>query len=144
MKIFSSVADTRVVDGVGKSATDFAADALLLFLDEQVNCTGDENAIFACLRRVMEHDIMDARDSATAKTTMKVRPPTPQEQEAAQSARAISRVQGLVESLKEVGNVFTAPTTFAPAYRNKQEGTPESDEQLLQDQQKDLDDEGEQ
>jgi hypothetical protein len=73
-----------------------------------------------------------------------MRPPTPQEQEAAQSARAISRVQGLLESLKEVGNVFTAPTTFAPAYRNKQEGTPESDEQLLQDQQKDLDDEGEQ
>jgi hypothetical protein len=89
MKIFSSAADTRVVDGVGKSATDFAADALLLFLDEQVNCTGDENAIFACLRRVMEHDIMDARDSATAKMTMKVEPAS------ATTSRDGKRLKGL-------------------------------------------------
>ncbi len=73
-----------------------------------------------------------------------MRPQTSQEQEATRSARATSRVQGLLASLKQAGSAFTAPETLAPAYRNKQEDTPESDEQLLQDQQKDLDDEGEQ
>jgi DNA-directed RNA polymerase specialized sigma24 family protein len=74
MRIFSSAAETFVVDGDGKSATDFAANTLLLFLDNKIPCTGDENAIFACLRRVMENDILDVRRSATAKTTTKVQP----------------------------------------------------------------------
>jgi hypothetical protein len=74
MKIFRGNADLRVVDGIGKSATDFAADTLILFLDEQVSCTGDEDAIFACLKKVMEHDILDARGSAAVKTTKKVEP----------------------------------------------------------------------
>ncbi len=74
MKIFSSVATSFIVDGVGKSATDFAGDTLLLFLDGKVKCVGDENAIYACLRRVMERDILDARRSSTAKTTRKVEP----------------------------------------------------------------------
>jgi hypothetical protein len=39
MKIFRGNADLRVVDGIGKSPTDFAADTLILFLDEQVPCT---------------------------------------------------------------------------------------------------------
>jgi hypothetical protein len=72
-----------------------------------------------------------------------LRPPTPQEQEAAQSARAESRVQGLLSSLKLAGNAYFTPAPFAPAYRNKQEGTPESDEQLVEEQQRDLDGEDE-
>lgn len=74
MKIFHGNAELSVVDGIGKSPTDFAADTLILFLDEQVSCTGDEDAIFACLKRVMEHDILDARGSAAVKTTKKVEP----------------------------------------------------------------------
>ena len=74
MKIFRGDADVRVIDGIGKSPTDFAADTLILFLDEQVPCTGDEDAIFACLKKVMEHDILDARGSAAVKTTKKVEP----------------------------------------------------------------------
>jgi hypothetical protein len=74
MKIFRGSADLRVVDGIGKSPTDFAADTLILFLDEQVSCTGDEDAIFACLKKVMEHDILDARGSASVRTTKKVEP----------------------------------------------------------------------
>jgi hypothetical protein len=46
----------------------------MLFLDEKVKCDGDEGAILACLKRVMEHDILDARSSATARTTKKVEP----------------------------------------------------------------------
>ena len=74
MKIFRDDADVRVVDGVGKSPTDFAMDTLLLFLDEKVPCEGDEDAVLACLKRVMEHDILDARRSAAARTTKKVAP----------------------------------------------------------------------
>jgi hypothetical protein len=74
MKIFRGNADLRVIDGIGKSPTDFAADTLILFLDEQVSCSGDEDAIFACLKTVMEHDILDARGSASVRTTKKVEP----------------------------------------------------------------------
>lgn len=74
MRISGGDADVIVVDGIGKSPTDFAADTLVLFLDEQVSCNGDEDAILACLKRVMEHDILDARGSATARTTKKVEP----------------------------------------------------------------------
>jgi hypothetical protein len=72
MRIFRGNADLIVVDGIGKSPTDFAADTLILFLDEQVSCSGDEDAVLACLKRVMEHDILDARGSAAVKTTKKV------------------------------------------------------------------------
>lgn len=74
MKIFRDDADVRIVDGVGKSPTDFAMDTLLLFLNEKVPCEGDEDAVFACLKRVMEHDILDARRSAAARRTKKVEP----------------------------------------------------------------------
>jgi hypothetical protein len=73
-----------------------------------------------------------------------MRPETPEEEEAARSARATSRVRGLLDSLKEVGGPVVVPTTFAPAYRNKHDETPESDEQLLQRQQRELDGESEQ
>lgn len=49
-------------------------DTLLLFLEEKVLCEGDDDAVFACLKRVMEHDIPDARRSAAARTTKKVEP----------------------------------------------------------------------
>jgi hypothetical protein len=74
MKIFRDDAGLKVIDGVGKSPTDFAMDTLVLFLGEKVACKGDEDAVFACLKRVMERDIMDARRSAAARTTKKVEP----------------------------------------------------------------------
>jgi DNA-directed RNA polymerase specialized sigma24 family protein len=74
MRIFSADADLVVVDGIGKSATDFAADTLILFLDGQVSCDGNEDAILAYLKRVMERDILDARGSAAVKTTKRVQP----------------------------------------------------------------------
>lgn len=75
MNIFGSeAAQTVIVDGVGKSATDFARDTLILFLDGKISCTGDENAIGYCLRRVMERDFLDAVRSSAAKTTTKVEP----------------------------------------------------------------------
>ena len=66
-------------------------------------------------------------------------PLTPQEQEVARTERATSRVQALLASLKGVGNLLAPNTSFAPAYRNKQEDTPASDEELLRQQQEDLD-----
>ena len=66
-------------------------------------------------------------------------PLTPQEQEVVRTERATSRVQTLLASLRGVGGLLAANTSFAPAYRNKQEDTPASDEELLRQQQEDLD-----
>ena len=72
LRLLVADAETGVVDGIGKSPSDFAADTILLLVDGQVTCTGDDNAVFACLRRVMEHDILDAKRSKSASTTAKV------------------------------------------------------------------------
>jgi len=64
---------------------------------------------------------------------------TPQEQEAARSERAASRVQNLLASLRGAGDSLALNRSFAPAYRNKQNDTPDSDEELLRQQQEDLD-----
>lgn len=75
MNIFGpEAAQTVIVDGVGKSATDFARDTLVLFLDGKVSCAGDENEVCARLRRVLENDFLDAVRSSAAKTTKKVEP----------------------------------------------------------------------
>lgn len=66
-------------------------------------------------------------------------PLTSQEQEVARTERATSRVQSLLTSLRGVGNLLAPDTSFAPAYRNKQEDTPASDKELLRQQQEDLD-----
>jgi hypothetical protein len=66
-------------------------------------------------------------------------PPTLQEQEAARTERATSRVQTLLASLRGAGDLLAPNRSFAPAYRNKQEDTPASDEELLRQQQEDLD-----
>lgn len=72
-----------------------------------------------------------------------LRPPTPEEQEASRTERAKSRVQGFLAAIKNLGSsTLDVPANFAPAYRNKEEETPESDRKLLEDQQKQLDDEG--
>jgi len=74
-----------------------------------------------------------------------LRPPTPEEQEASRAERAKSRVQGILAAIKNVGSsTFGTPGNLAPAYRNKEEETSESDKKLLEDQQKQLDGEGEQ
>jgi hypothetical protein len=71
-----------------------------------------------------------------------LRPPTPVEERTFKEERAKSRVQGILTAIKNAGNTFSAPASFAPAYRNKEDETPESDKQLLEDQQKQLDGEG--
>lgn len=74
-----------------------------------------------------------------------LRPPTPEEQETSRAELAKSRVQGILAAIKNVGTAtFAAPGNLAPAYRNKEEETSESDKKLLEDQQKQLDGEGEQ
>jgi hypothetical protein len=74
-----------------------------------------------------------------------LRPPTPQEQQASLAERAKSRVQDILAAIKDAGaSTFAVPGDFAPAYRNKEEETPESDKKLLEDQQKQLDGEDEQ
>jgi hypothetical protein len=72
-----------------------------------------------------------------------LRPPTAEEQQALSAQRAKSRVQGILAAIKNTGSsTFEMPASFAPAYRNKEEETPESDRKLLEDQQKQLDGEG--
>jgi hypothetical protein len=73
-----------------------------------------------------------------------LRPPTPLEEKASREERANSRVQDMLASIMNAGNSFSVPGSFAPAYRNKKDETPESDKQLLEEQQKKLDGEGEQ
>jgi hypothetical protein len=74
-----------------------------------------------------------------------LRPPTPEEQEASRAERAKSRIQGILAAVKNVGtSTFATRGNFAPAYRNKEEETSESDKRLLEDQQKQLDGEDEQ
>jgi hypothetical protein len=74
-----------------------------------------------------------------------LRPPTPQEQQVSLAERAKSRVQGILAAIKDAGSsTFAVSGDFAPAYRNKEEETPESDKKLLEDQQKQLDGEDEQ
>jgi hypothetical protein len=71
-----------------------------------------------------------------------MRPPTTEEEKSAQSKKANTRVQDFLASLKQTGSALTAPTAFAPAYRNKQEETPDGDDELIRKQQEDLDSEG--
>jgi hypothetical protein len=74
-----------------------------------------------------------------------LRPPTPTEQQASLAERAKSRVQSILATIQDTGSTtFVVPATFAPAYRNKEDETHESDKKLLEDQQKELDGEGEQ
>jgi hypothetical protein len=70
-----------------------------------------------------------------------MRPPTPEEEKAAQSKRASTRVEEFLESLKRAGSAIATPGTLAPAYRNKQKETPQGDKDLLSEQQEDLDSE---
>jgi hypothetical protein len=83
--------------------------------------------------------LMKAAALAGVKQFRQSRPPTPQEQEVARTERAASRVQNLLASLKGAGDLLAPNRSFAPAYRNKQEDTPASDEELLRKQQEDLD-----
>ena len=68
-----------------------------------------------------------------------MRPPSPEEQAAARSERATSRVKSLLASLRGVGESLSSGQSFAPAFRNKQEGMPDSDKEILRQQQEELD-----
>jgi hypothetical protein len=91
------------------------------------------------------HDLIDIAGRMKAAALAGVKqfkqslPLTPQEQEVARTERATSRVQTLLASLKGTGDLLAPNISFAPAYRNKQEDTPASDEELLRRQQEDLD-----
>ena len=73
-----------------------------------------------------------------------LRPSTPLEEKASREERVNSRVQDMLASIMNAGNCFSVPASFGPAYRNKKDETPESDKQLLEEQQKKLDGESEQ
>ena len=83
--------------------------------------------------------LMKAAALAGVKQFRQSLPPTPQEQEVARTERATSRVQNLLASLRGAGDLLAPNRSFAPAYRNKHEDTPASDEELLRQQQEDLD-----
>lgn len=83
--------------------------------------------------------LMKAAALAGVKQFRQSRPLTPQEEEVARTERASSRVQNLLASLRGAGDLRPPNRSFAPAYRNKQEDTPASDEELLRQQQEDLD-----
>jgi hypothetical protein len=91
------------------------------------------------------HDVIDIAGRMKAAALAGVKqfkqslPLTLQEQEVARTERASSRVQNLLASLRGVGDLLVPNTSFAPAYRNKREDTPASDEELLRHQQEDLD-----
>jgi DNA-directed RNA polymerase specialized sigma24 family protein len=68
------LAGTRVVDGLGKSAEDFAMDTLVLFFEGELQFSGDENGLYGLLAEVMGNDILDALRSKARTTTKKVGP----------------------------------------------------------------------
>jgi len=73
-----------------------------------------------------------------------LRPPTPAEEQARKEKSAVQHVQNFLAAVRGAGTNAFQPLSLAPAFRNKEDGTPESDQQLLDEQQKQLDDEGEQ
>lgn len=72
--VVRSVAVTYVVDGLGKSPVDFAYDVVVLYLTDKLSFSGDEDALFAFLAKVMSRDIVDQLRSSARKTTVKVAP----------------------------------------------------------------------
>ena len=72
--VVRSVAATYVVDGLGKSPVDFAYDVVVLYLTDKLSFSGDEDALFAFLAKVMSRDILDKLRSSARKTTVKVAP----------------------------------------------------------------------
>jgi hypothetical protein len=116
------------------------------FLDELADSIGTEPAtVIAAEMKEGGHDVaeiagrMRAAALAGIKQFKQSLPLTPQEQEVARTERATSRVQNLLASLRGIGDLLAPNASFAPAYRNKQEDTPASDEDLLRQQQEDLD-----
>lgn len=68
-----------------------------------------------------------------------MRPLSSEEQAAARLERATSRVKDLLAALRGVGESLSSDRSFAPAFRNKQEGMPDSDNEILRQQQEELD-----
>lgn len=75
------VAGTHVVDGLGKSAEDFAMDTLVLFLQGTLAFSGDANGLYGYLAEVMGNDILDALKSKARTSTRKVQPVSGEEDE---------------------------------------------------------------
>jgi DNA-directed RNA polymerase specialized sigma24 family protein len=67
-------AGIHVVDGLGKSADDFAMDTLILFLEGKLEFSGDENGLYGYLAQVMGNDIVDGLRSKARTSTKKVAP----------------------------------------------------------------------
>jgi RNA polymerase sigma factor (sigma-70 family) len=62
------------VDGLGKSAEDFAVDTLILFWEGKMEFSGDESGLYGYLAEVMGNDILDALRSKARTSTKKVAP----------------------------------------------------------------------
>jgi len=75
---------------------------------------------------------------------VQLRPPTAAEEHALKEKRAVHHVQNFLAAVRTAGASVFQPLSLAPAFRNKDDETPESDRQLLDEQQKQLDDDGEQ
>ena len=73
-----------------------------------------------------------------------LRPPTAAEEHAMKEKSAVQHVQNFLAAVRGAGTSAFQPLNLAPAFRNKEDETPESDQQLLDEHQKQLDDEGEQ
>ena len=73
-----------------------------------------------------------------------LKPPTAAEEHVLKEKRAVQHVQSFLAAVRTAGAGAFQPFSLTPAFRNKEDETPESDQQLLDEQQKQLDDEGEQ
>jgi DNA-directed RNA polymerase specialized sigma24 family protein len=70
--VVCAVAPTYVVDGLGKSPEDFALDVVNLYVTDKLKFSGDQEALFPFLAKVMGRDILDGLRSSARRTTTKV------------------------------------------------------------------------
>ena len=75
---------------------------------------------------------------------VQLKPPTAAEENARKERRALDHVHSFLAAVRTAGASAFQPLNLAPAFRNKEDATPDSDQQLLDEQQKQLDNEGEQ
>ena len=78
-----------MVDGLGKSAEDFAMDTLNLFFEGELQFSGDENGLYGLLAEVMGNDILDALRSKARTTTKKVAPLSGEKDESGRGLRGL-------------------------------------------------------
>jgi DNA-directed RNA polymerase specialized sigma24 family protein len=98
------LAGTHVVDGLGKSAEDFAMDTLNLFFEGELQFSGDENGLYGLLAEVMGNDILDALRSKARTTTKKVAPLSGEKDEGGRGLRGLDDYKTSVQVHQMVEN----------------------------------------